>query len=125
MSDRYAYGGHSSSTASTSPREERETQSQVPGPTLKRVILDMPGTLRPLAKAGDQGPAFSAAAFVPTTPDQMAALRFLRAQPVPLKPKRIIRQTSWSLARVRRWLAFFAAKGVLVPTPAGHVWRAA
>lgn len=72
---------------------------------------------QPLAKCGPRGP------WEPVTDEQGDALELLQTVPVPLSPASVSRLVGWSLGRATRWVRFFAAKGLLLATGKGHVWR--
>jgi len=61
--------------------------------------------------------------YVPVCPDRATVLRLLKSVPPPLSVKRIARALQWPEHRAAKWLRVFAAKGELVATGKGHVWR--
>jgi hypothetical protein len=63
--------------------------------------------------------------YRPVTPEQATAFAALRRVSGPLTIPRVSAALGWSESRARRWLRFFAAKGLLDAGRTGHRWRAA
>lgn len=76
------------------------------------------GFVQHLAKCGARKEG-----YIPVTCEQADALRALRRVEAPIRPVCVARQLGWSLGRATRWVRYFAAKGLLVATGKGHMWK--
>jgi hypothetical protein len=107
------------------PLREIDSTAQVPTEILtSSLAIARKGAALPNARnAYPESQSCKPERYRPHTSDAAVALRLLKSVPAPLSVERVSRALAWPRQKARRWIERFAAKGELVATGKGHVWR--